>query len=254
MNDALAFGLRAMRFDLQYVEEPVRDIESDLAAFHCTTGVPVALDESVDDALLRARNKNNASVADALEELFEPTFGVVALVLKPGVLGGLEACAAAAAAARTKGVNAVVTTAFESGVGVSACAHLAAALDAAAEREREREASHSQPRIDDDDDSDSIVAESRSSLVSLDDDTSEPNPVASRLRAMQHGLGTGAWLDGDVTETPIAPIVSIRCDAANGNQSGGVGVALSERRRVRKRRAVSHLCRHARDVNHLADE
>ena len=222
LNDALAFGLRAMRFDLQYVEEPVRDIESDLAAFHCTTGVPVALDESVDDALLRARNKNNASVADALEELFEPTFGVVALVLKPGVLGGFEACAAAAAAARTKGINAVVTTAFESGVGVSACAHLAAALDAAAERERER----SQPRIDDDDDSDSIVAESRSSLVSLDDDTNEPNPVASRLRAMQHGLGTGAWLDGDVTETPIAPIVSIRCDAANGNQSGGVGVAL----------------------------
>ena len=227
LNDALAFGLRAMRFDLQYVEEPVRDIESDLAAFHCTTGVPVALDESVDDALLRARNKNNASVADALEELFEPTFGVVALVLKPGVLGGLEACAAAAAAARTKGVNAVVTTAFESGVGVSACAHLAAALDAAAEREREREASHSQPRIDDDDDSDSIVAESRSSLVSLDDDTSEPNPVASRLRAMQHGLGTGAWLDGDVTATPIAPIVSIRCDAANGNQSGGVGVGVA---------------------------
>ena len=122
LNDALAFGLRAMRFDLQYVEEPVRDIESDLAAFHCTTGVPVALDESVDDALLRARNKNNASVADALEELFEPTFGVVALVLKPGVLGGFEACAAAAAA-RTKGINAVVTTAFESGVGVSACAH-----------------------------------------------------------------------------------------------------------------------------------
>ena len=87
LNDALAFGLRAMRFDLQYVEEPVQDIESDLAAFHCTTGVPVALDESVDDALLRARHKNNASVADALEELFEPTFGVVALVLKPGVLG-----------------------------------------------------------------------------------------------------------------------------------------------------------------------
>ena len=223
LNDALAFGRARMRFDLQYVEEPVRDIESDLAAFHCTTGVPVALDESVDDALLRARNKNNASVADALEELFEPTFGVVALVLKPGVLGGFRGVRRR----RGGGANQRYKRGGHDGVRVGGGrlrvrAPAAAALDAAAERERER----SQPRIDDDDDSDSIVAESRSSLVSLDDDTNEPNPVASRLRAMQHGLGTGAWLDGDVTETPIAPIVSIRCDAANGNQSGGVGVAL----------------------------
>ena len=35
------------------VEEPVADPMADLAAFHCTTGVPVALDESVDEALLQ---------------------------------------------------------------------------------------------------------------------------------------------------------------------------------------------------------
>jgi isochorismate synthase/2-succinyl-5-enolpyruvyl-6-hydroxy-3-cyclohexene-1-carboxylate synthase/2-succinyl-6-hydroxy-2,4-cyclohexadiene-1-carboxylate synthase/O-succinylbenzoate synthase len=35
---------------VQYVEEPVSDLV-DLAAFHCTTGVPVALDESVDEAM-----------------------------------------------------------------------------------------------------------------------------------------------------------------------------------------------------------
>jgi isochorismate synthase/2-succinyl-5-enolpyruvyl-6-hydroxy-3-cyclohexene-1-carboxylate synthase/2-succinyl-6-hydroxy-2,4-cyclohexadiene-1-carboxylate synthase/O-succinylbenzoate synthase len=86
----------------------------------------------------KSDTQTSTSVADALEELFEPTFGVVALVLKPGLLGGFEACAAAAAAARTKGVNAVVTTAFESGVGVAACAHLAAALDAAADARRRR--------------------------------------------------------------------------------------------------------------------
>ena len=205
LNDALAFGLRAVNFDLQYVEEPVRDVENDLAAFHCTTGVPVALDESVDDAFSRARAEN-LSAADALEDLFEPTFGVVALVLKPGVLGGFEACAAAAAAARTKGVDAVVTTAFESGVGVSACAHLAAALDAAAERaardatrdDRDtREGDSESGSAYDDDDDDALDAEDADDVV----------PVASRLGAMQHGLGTGAWLAGDVTAPPSAPLV-----------------------------------------------
>jgi isochorismate synthase/2-succinyl-5-enolpyruvyl-6-hydroxy-3-cyclohexene-1-carboxylate synthase/2-succinyl-6-hydroxy-2,4-cyclohexadiene-1-carboxylate synthase/O-succinylbenzoate synthase len=143
LNDALTFGLRVTDLNLQYVEEPVRDVENDLAAFHCTTGVPVALDESVDEVFAKFFEKKSdtqtsTSVADALEELFEPTFGVVALVLKPSLIGGFEACAAAAAAARTKGVNAVVTTAFESGVGVAACAHLAAALDAAATRAARR--------------------------------------------------------------------------------------------------------------------
>ena len=93
----------------------------DLAAFHCTTGVPVALDESVDDATRRAMNAGT-SIAAATAEFFEPTFGVVALVLKPSVLGGFEPCAAAAAAARNRGVAAVVSAAFESGVGVAACA------------------------------------------------------------------------------------------------------------------------------------
>lgn len=157
LNDALTFGLQVSNLDLQYVEEPVADPMADLAAFHCTTGVPVALDESVDEALLRAPRSatrggggfgddvgdqsHKANVGGvggaawawgALAELMEPTFGVAALVLKPSVLGGFETCAAAAAAARSHGIAAVVTTTFDSGVGTAACAQLAAALDAAA--------------------------------------------------------------------------------------------------------------------------
>ena len=107
------------------------DPANNLAAFHCTTGVPVALDETVDDAF-RAALATGTSIEKSLAEYFEPTLGVSALVLKPSVLGGLEACAAAAQAARSRGVAAVVTTAFESGVGVAACSNLARALDAAA--------------------------------------------------------------------------------------------------------------------------
>ena len=224
LNDALVFGLRVTDLNLQYVEEPVRDVENDLAAFHCTTGVPVALDESVDDVFAKFSSlTKSSSVADALEELFEPTFGVVALVLKPGVLGGFEACSMAAAAARTKGINAVVTTAFESGVGVAACAHLAAALDAAAERAAreaiaESKASDHHGTHDDDDvdDVDDVLSDTdpQNSVVSEDENA----PAASRLGAMRHGLGTGAWLDGDVTSPPSAPLVS--------NNGNGVGVAL----------------------------
>jgi isochorismate synthase/2-succinyl-5-enolpyruvyl-6-hydroxy-3-cyclohexene-1-carboxylate synthase/2-succinyl-6-hydroxy-2,4-cyclohexadiene-1-carboxylate synthase/O-succinylbenzoate synthase len=226
LNDALTFGLRVTDLNLQYVEEPVRDVENDLAAFHCTTGVPVALDESVDEVFAKCFSKSDTqtstSVADALEELFEPTFGVVALVLKPSLIGGFEACSLAAAAARTKGVNAVVTTAFESGVGVAACAHLAAALDAAAERAAGEAIAESKSGIGEThDDDDDVLSDTADESVSAYDVVfgDENAPVASRLGAMQHGLGTGAWLDGDVTSPPSAPLVATR----GGN---GVGVAL----------------------------
>ena len=91
----------------------------------------MALDETVDECAVSAKAAGTA-IERALAEYFEPTFGVAALVLKPSVLGGLEATAACAAAARSRGVNVVVTTAFESGVGVATCANLAAAMDAAA--------------------------------------------------------------------------------------------------------------------------
>jgi Enolase C-terminal domain-like len=45
---ATAFGLAAAPARLQYVEEPVADPAADLAAFLSATGLPTALDESVD--------------------------------------------------------------------------------------------------------------------------------------------------------------------------------------------------------------
>ena len=211
LNDALTFGLQVADANLEYVEEPVACLE-DLAAFHCTTGVPVALDESVDDATRRAMNAGT-SVAAATAEFFEPTFGVVALVLKPSVLGGFEPCAAAAAAARNRGVAAVVSAAFESGVGVAACAHLAAALDAAAADAAER--------FSDANSDDANSDDANSDDANSDNSDSAPlgTPVA-RLAATPHGLGTGAWIDGDVCDPPCAP--------ASRLEGAGVGVALRD--------------------------
>ena len=231
------------------------DPANNLAAFHCTTGVPVALDETVDDAF-RAALATGTSIEKSLAEYFEPTLGVSALVLKPSVLGGLEACAAAAQAARSRGVAAVVTTAFESGVGVAACSNLARALDAAAmdaaakaraDDTRRTEAERLADAANDGEDAVPFRAsrEARMRLMnSIDAGSFEPsssgdgigdgvgiydessqsqsgithNPVA-RLTAMRHGLGTGAWLDGDSVSPPAAPLTKL--------PGGGVGVDLA---------------------------
>lgn len=67
----------------------------------------------------------SAPDADALCE------GVTALVLKPAVLGGFERTAQLAAWAAQRGMRAVVSSAFESSLGLSQLAQLAAALEAA---------------------------------------------------------------------------------------------------------------------------
>lgn len=44
----MQFGRAAAPAELQYLEEPVRSVH-DVAEFHRLTGIPVALDESVDE-------------------------------------------------------------------------------------------------------------------------------------------------------------------------------------------------------------
>lgn len=58
--------------------------------------------------------------------------GVAALVLKPAVLGGFERTAGLAAWARQRGMLCVLSSSFESCLGVAQLAQFAAALDAAA--------------------------------------------------------------------------------------------------------------------------
>lgn len=110
VDSALAAIHRLRRYGLELVEQPVASLE-DLAAVRRRAGVAIAADEcvrSVDDA----RRLRRLQAADVV-------------VLKVQPLGGV---AAALAVAEAAGVPAVVSSMFETSVGLAAGLALAAAL------------------------------------------------------------------------------------------------------------------------------
>lgn len=102
-------------FGLQYVEQPLpaHDLAG-MAALRGRVGVPVAADEAV------------TSVADARAVLGAGAAGV--LVVKPARVGGRAAVAGIAGLAAAAGVPVVVTSAFETGIGLRAAIVAAANL------------------------------------------------------------------------------------------------------------------------------
>ncbi|GLC45490.1 hypothetical protein PLESTM_001741500 [Pleodorina starrii] len=146
---AVAFGraVAAAGVGLQYVEEPTAD-PRDMAAFYAETGVPVAADESLDEGLLMGppavdsgavRTPTPGGAAAATSGSYsaaglpaDRAAGLAAVVVKPSVVGGLEAAAEVAQWAQRRGVQTVISSAFESSVGLAGLLQLAAAVDAAA--------------------------------------------------------------------------------------------------------------------------
>jgi o-succinylbenzoate synthase len=104
-------------YDLEWVEQPVVEVEG-LAAVRRGTDVPVAADESVVDSA-SARAILEAGAADVL-------------VLKPMSLGGLRPAADIARLVQGARATAVVTTTIDTGVGTAAALQLAATLPAPA--------------------------------------------------------------------------------------------------------------------------
>lgn len=108
-------------------------------------GIRVAVDESLDAGLLgphgtRQHTSSSSSGGPLLE--LSPSSGLAAVVIKPSVLGGLEAAWRTAAWATQQGCKAVISSSFESSVGLAALAQLAAAVDAASssvQQERQRQ-------------------------------------------------------------------------------------------------------------------
>lgn len=106
--------LRAVEpYGLQYVEQPVaaRDVDG-MARLRRRTGVPLAADEAV-ISVEAARIVLDRDAADVL-------------IVKPARVGGITGVARIEAMATSRGVPVVVTSAYETGIG------LAAALAAAA--------------------------------------------------------------------------------------------------------------------------
>jgi len=114
--DEAAGRLRAMAgVGLQYVEQPLDPAAlGAAAALRASTGTPVAADEAV-DSLEAARAILDAGAADVL-------------VVKPARVGGPEVVARIAALAAERGVPVVLSSLFETGVGLATALACAAAL------------------------------------------------------------------------------------------------------------------------------
>ncbi len=103
------------RFRLEYVEQPLAgDDPAALAELRRRVGVPVAADEAV-TSLRAVRQLLDADAVDVL-------------VVKPVRVGGPIATAEIAAVAAEHGVPVVVSTLFETGIGIAAGLAAAAAL------------------------------------------------------------------------------------------------------------------------------
>jgi o-succinylbenzoate synthase len=113
--EAIEIIRAAGRYDLELVEQPVA--ASDLAGMarvRASVATPIAADEAVGSPA-QARAVIAAKAADIL-------------VIKPMMAGGLRRGREIIALAQQAGLQALVTTTIDSGVGVAAALHLAATL------------------------------------------------------------------------------------------------------------------------------
>ncbi|KAJ8774552.1 hypothetical protein K2173_016998 [Erythroxylum novogranatense] len=155
-EDAIQFSALVKDCDLQYVEEPVQD-ENDIINYCEETGLPVALDETIDNLK-----------EDPLKMLVKYAHpGIVAVVIKPSVVGGFEKSALIARWAQQKGKIAVISASFESGLSLSTYILFSVYLE--------------------------LQNASICTLMSR-----ELGP------SVAHGLGTFKWLKEDVASEPLA--------------------------------------------------
>jgi isochorismate synthase/2-succinyl-5-enolpyruvyl-6-hydroxy-3-cyclohexene-1-carboxylate synthase/2-succinyl-6-hydroxy-2,4-cyclohexadiene-1-carboxylate synthase/O-succinylbenzoate synthase len=156
---AIEFAKSVQSFDLEYVEEPLARPQ-DIPRFCDETGIRVALDETVDEDTIDDR--------DHLQEC--SSSGVVAMVIKPGQIGGFERAAAIAEWALNHGRTPVISAAFESSISLSAYAQFATYID-------------------------SWCQQTNNSRTLGSHQDGQHVPV------LAHGLGTYTWLDGDVVKS-----------------------------------------------------
>ena len=109
LEDAVRFGREIECSTVAYIEEPLKHVFQ-TPEFYQETLIPVALDESL--------------MKLSFEE-FKSMDGVDVLILKPTVLGGLERAWQYMQQARALGLAAVISSSFESGLGILTLANLA---------------------------------------------------------------------------------------------------------------------------------
>ena len=120
LEDALHFGQAVESCNLEYVEEPCK-CYLDSLDFQRMTGIPVAFDETVDEI-------SGAPWMDASMP-WDSLAGASIFVLKPSVLGGLEKTVQLTRWAQSRRIRCVISSSFETRVGMSILVHLSAATD-----------------------------------------------------------------------------------------------------------------------------
>ncbi|XP_042431039.1 protein PHYLLO, chloroplastic-like isoform X2 [Zingiber officinale] len=154
-EEALQFGSCVKHFNLQFIEEPVNR-EMDILKFCDESSLPVALDETIDNL--------KGDLFHGLKKFAHP--GIVAIVIKPSVIGGFENAATVAKWAQLHKKIAIVSSAFESSVSLSVYIQFAYYLE-------------------------------RQNAAVCKIEGRELNA------ALAHGLGTYRWLKEDVTSSGI---------------------------------------------------
>lgn len=150
LDQAVRFGTAVAHAGLEYVEEPLYAANTqDIELFFKETGVAVALDESIDQGIFLVdqqeyslidgdtqhhgeMGKKGCTEREALcpnERYLKLPYGVVAVILKPSVLGGFIACLKLARQARAQGAIAVVSSSFESPLGLQQLCQLASVIN-----------------------------------------------------------------------------------------------------------------------------
>jgi o-succinylbenzoate synthase len=112
-SQAVQFGIALKNINVEYIEEPTLQIEQ-LAEFYRETGIPVALDESL----------NTSNPID-----FHIPEGVKILVMKPSYMGGITSFLEWLKFVRKHQLYMVLSSTFESGFTLSILAELAALLN-----------------------------------------------------------------------------------------------------------------------------
>lgn len=112
LDQALQFGEAVSTCDIDYIEEPTAD-PANFEVFFSSCGIPVAVDETL-----------WVSPVKRLEEIR----GIKAAILKPTLLGGFQKAHNLAQRAQRLRIQPVVSSCFESGVGILGLARFAAFL------------------------------------------------------------------------------------------------------------------------------
>ncbi len=112
LETALQLGEAVSECDIAYIEEPLR-VWHEIPHFVERTGIRIALDEML----------YSPDNAERLRRLELPDDALAAYILKPSIIGGITLASNLAREAALRGLNAVVSSVFESGV---ALAHYAA--------------------------------------------------------------------------------------------------------------------------------